>query len=150
MPHAKSWMLEYSNLKNRGYSQIWDDLTKLGQEMKLALDSFLKFEAQKMTLALRYLLTYPEPLVEVYTMQIRAEATYVMHKCASAYFVPDAMNAFPLVRLLEVFEHAKLKAEKTVDELRRVKIHASPTPNVPLSWLRPSFNKPKLCEVVDC
>lgn len=90
-----------------------------------------------------------EPLVEFYTMRIHAEATYIMNKFASAYIVPAAMNAFPLVHLMEVFEHAKAKVEKTVDQLRRVKIHASLNPKVPLSWLRPSFMKPKLLLIVN-
>ncbi|KAF9578015.1 hypothetical protein BGW38_006431, partial [Lunasporangiospora selenospora] len=39
-------LLEGKTVKNRGHSQIWDDLTKLGQEMKLALDSILKFQPE--------------------------------------------------------------------------------------------------------
>ena len=90
-----------------------------------------------------------EPLVEFYTMRIHAEATYIMHRFAATYIAPEAMNVFPLVHLMEVFEYAKMKVEQTVDQLRRVKVHASPNPKVPLSWLRPSFKKPKLCQIVD-
>lgn len=82
-------------------------------------------------------------------MRIRAEATYIMHRFAAAHIIPDAMNAFPLVHLMEVFDHAKSKVERTVNQLRQVKVNASPNPKVPLSWLRPSFKKPKLYQIDD-
>ena len=90
-----------------------------------------------------------EPLVEFYTMRIHAEATYVMHRIATTYIPPEAMNVFPLVHLMEIFEHVKVKVQQTVTQIRRVKVQASSSPNVPLSWLRPSFKKPRLCQIVD-
>ncbi|KAF9418274.1 hypothetical protein BGZ76_004431 [Entomortierella beljakovae] len=140
-------LLEGKIARNTGIGQNWDGQTKLGQEMKAALDSILKLEPDNEVCVIGLLIR--EPLVEFYTMQVHAEATYVMHKFATSYISPDAMNAFPLVHLLEVFAHAKVKVEKTVAQIRQVKVHASSTPKVPLSWLRPSFRKPKLCLVVD-
>ncbi|KAF9323776.1 hypothetical protein BG006_001161 [Podila minutissima] len=140
-------LLEGKIAKNTGLCQIWDDLTKLGQELKMALDSILKLQPEDDVCVVGLLVR--EPLVEFYTMRIHAEATYIMHRFAATYIASEAMNVFPLVHLMEVFEHAKAKVEQTVDQLRRVKVHASPTPKVPLSWLRPSFKKPKLCQIVD-
>lgn len=68
------------------------------------------------------------------------------HRFAAAHIVPDAMNAF---HLMGVFVQTKSKVERTVEQLRRVKIHPSPNPKVPLSWLRPSFKKVKPCQIVD-
>ncbi|KAG0322854.1 hypothetical protein BG000_002783 [Podila horticola] len=127
---------------NAGLCQMWDDRTKLGQEMKVALDSILKLQPEDDVCVI-------EPSIEFYSMRIHAEATYIMHRFAAAYIAPEAMNVFPLVHLMEVFEHAKMKVEQTVDQFRRVKVHASPNPRVPLSWLRPSFKKPKLCQIID-
>ncbi|KAG0339834.1 hypothetical protein BG000_001231 [Podila horticola] len=140
-------LLEGKIAKNIGLCQIWDDLTKLGQELKMALDSILKMQPGDDVCVVGLLVR--EPLVEFYTMRIHAEATYIMHRFAATYIASEAMNVFPLVHLMEVFEHAKAKVEQTVDQLRRVKVHASRTPKVPLSWLRPSFKKPKLCQIVD-
>ncbi|KAG0237444.1 hypothetical protein BGW41_008386 [Actinomortierella wolfii] len=133
-------LLEGNIAKNAGLSQIWDDLTKLGQEMKLARDSILKLQPQNEVCVIGILVR--EPSIEFYKMRMYAEATYVMHKFAATYIVPDAMNAFPLVRLMNIFKYAKDKVEKTVGELRRVKIHQCANPKVPLLWLRPSFKKP--------
>ncbi|KAG9061641.1 hypothetical protein KI688_007222 [Linnemannia hyalina] len=140
-------LLEGKIAKNSGLSQIWDDLTKLGQEMKAALDSILKLQPEDDVCVIGILVR--EPLAEFYTMRIHAEATYVMHRFAATYIASEAINVFPLVHLMEVFEHAKVKVEQTVDQIRRVKVHASPNPKVPLSWLRPSFKKPKLYRIVD-
>ncbi|KAF9424154.1 hypothetical protein BGZ76_003551, partial [Entomortierella beljakovae] len=140
-------LLEGKIARNAGLGQTWDDQTKLGQEMKAAMDSILKLEPDDEVCVIGLLIR--EPLVEFYTMHVRAEATYVMHKFASSYISPDAMNAFPLVHLMEAFAHAKVKVEKTVAQIRKVKVHASSNPKVLLSWLRPSFRKPKLCQVVD-
>ncbi|KAF9299505.1 hypothetical protein BGZ88_006545 [Linnemannia elongata] len=88
--------------------------------MKLALDSMLKFQ--------------PEGDICVIGILIRdPRRGYVMHKFAAAYTVPDTMSTFPLVHLMQIFEHTKAKVQRTVDRLRRVKIYASPTPKVPLS-----------------
>ncbi|KAG0261889.1 hypothetical protein DFQ27_002717 [Actinomortierella ambigua] len=111
--------------------------------MKLALDPILKLRPEKDVCVIGVVAR------EFFIMRIHAEVTYIMHKFAASYVVPEAMNAFPLDRLVEVFEHAKTKVEQTVSELRRVKVHASPVPKVPLSWIRPSFKNPELCQVVD-
>ena len=39
-------LLEGKIARNAGLCQIWDDLTKLGQEMKVALDSILKLQPE--------------------------------------------------------------------------------------------------------
>ncbi|KAG0354841.1 hypothetical protein BG005_006171 [Podila minutissima] len=140
-------LLEGKIAKNAGRCQMWDDLTKLGQELKMALDSILKLQPENDVCVIGVLVR--EPLIEFYTMRIHAEATYIMHRFAATYIAPEAMNVFPLVHLMEVFEHARAKVEQTVNQLRRVKVHASLNPKVPLSWLRPSFKKPKLCQIVD-
>lgn len=67
-------------------------------------------------------------MVDFFTMKIHTEGTYIMNKFASTFIVPDASNAFPLLRLMEVFAHAKSKVEWTVDQLRRVTVRASPNP----------------------
>ncbi|KAF9980852.1 hypothetical protein BGZ75_007894 [Mortierella antarctica] len=117
------------------------------QEMKAALDSILKAQPGDEVCVVGILVK--EPLVEFFTMRLHAEATYVMSRFAGAYVPSEAANAFPLVHLMEVFEHAKAIVEKTVEQVRRVKVHPSPNPKVPLSWLRPSFIKPRLRHIAD-
>ncbi|KAF8920967.1 hypothetical protein BGZ58_004173, partial [Dissophora ornata] len=112
-------LLEGKIARNSGIGQNWDDLSKLGHELKAALDSILKLEPEDEVCVIGLLIR--EPVVEFYTMQIHAEATYVMHKFGVSYISPDAMNAFPLVHLMEVFAHAKVKIEKTVAQIRRIK-----------------------------
>ncbi|KAF8923216.1 hypothetical protein BGZ47_004936, partial [Haplosporangium gracile] len=68
---------------------------------------------------------------------------------AAAFIALEAMNVFPLVRLMKILEHVKAKIEQTVNKLRQVKVYASLNSKVPLSWLRSSSKKPKLCQIVD-
>ncbi|KAF9162023.1 hypothetical protein DFQ26_003929 [Actinomortierella ambigua] len=69
--------------------------------MKLALDPILKLQPEKDVCVIGVVAR------EFFIMRIHAEATYIMHKFTASYVVPDAMNAFPLVRRMEVFEHGK-------------------------------------------
>ncbi|KAF9216834.1 hypothetical protein BGZ59_007833 [Podila verticillata] len=85
--------------------------------MKSALDSILKLQPEGDVCVIGVLVC--EPLVEFYTMRIHAKATYIMHRFVVAYIIPEAMNVFPLVHLMEVFEHAKAKVAQTVGQLRR-------------------------------
>ncbi|KAF9536885.1 hypothetical protein EC957_009496, partial [Mortierella hygrophila] len=140
-------LLEGKIAGNTGQCQMWDDLTKLGQEMKSALDSILKLMPSGDVCVIGILVR--EPLTEFFSMRLHAEGTYVMHKFASAFIVTGAMNAFPILHLMEVCEHAKRMVEQTIGEIRRVKVHESSSPKVPLSWLRPSFKKPKRYQVTD-
>ncbi|KAF9153549.1 hypothetical protein BGX21_004660 [Mortierella sp. AD011] len=89
-------LLEGKIAGNNGSHQMWDDLSKLGNEMKLALDSILKLG----------------PTDEVSVMGI-------------------------LVR------------ENCIHGIRQVKVHESSCPKVPLSWLRPSVNKPRRQQISD-
>ncbi|KAF9345389.1 hypothetical protein BGX26_003173 [Mortierella sp. AD094] len=138
-------LLEGKIAGNAGQCQMWDDLTKIGQEMKLALDSMLKLMPCGDVCVVGVLVR--EPLTEFFSMRIHAEGTYVMHKFASAFIASGATNAFPILRLMEVCEHAKKIVERTIDQIRSVKEDESTGPKVPLSWLRPSFRKPKRYQI---
>ncbi|KAF9341595.1 hypothetical protein BGZ91_005998 [Linnemannia elongata] len=140
-------LLEGKIARNTGQGQIWDDLTKLGQEMKAALDSIVKLQPEGDITVIGVLVR--EPLIEFYTMRIHAEATYIMHRFASTYIAPEAINVFPLVHMMEIFEHIQGKVQQTVTQIRQVKVHPSPNPKVPLSWLRPSFKKPRRFQILD-
>ncbi|KAF9434241.1 hypothetical protein BGZ76_008331 [Entomortierella beljakovae] len=140
-------LLEGKIAGNTGSHQMWDDLSKLGNEMKLALDSILKLEPSGEVSIVGILVR--EPLVEFFSMQIRAEGTYVMHKIASAFIPSGAANAFPLLRLMEICDHVKKKMENCIREIRLVKVQESSSPKVPLSWLRPSFNKPRRHQITN-
>ncbi|KAF9085484.1 hypothetical protein BGX27_003451, partial [Mortierella sp. AM989] len=104
-------VLEGKIAGNVGSSQEWDDLTKVGQEMKLALDSILKLKPEDEVCVVELLVR--EPLVEFYSMTISSEATYIMQKFTTSYIVPGSMNAFPLLHLMEIFEYTKAKVEHT-------------------------------------
>ncbi len=84
-----------------------------------------------------------------YTMTLYAEAAYIMHRLATAFVPLVAANASLLVHLMEIFEHARSKVERTIEQLHRLKVHLSTTPKVPLSWLSPFFIKSKLCYIAD-
>ncbi|KAI9240085.1 MAG: hypothetical protein BYD32DRAFT_459196 [Podila humilis] len=134
-------LLEDKVASNAVLHQVWDDLTKIGQEMKVALDSILKLLPHDDVCVIGILVR--EPLEELYTMSIHAEATYIMHGFAAAYIALNAMNMFPIVRLMEVFDHSR-EIQQTVNQSREVKVEESKCPKVPLSWLWPSFQKSKL------
>ncbi|KAF9985813.1 hypothetical protein BGZ79_005403, partial [Entomortierella chlamydospora] len=89
------------------------------------------------------------PLIEFFSMRICAEGTYIMHKFASTFVPTGAANAFPLLRLMEVCEHAQKKVEECISQIRAVKVRESSHPKVPLAWLRPPFNKPKRYLITD-
>ncbi|KAF9436840.1 hypothetical protein BGZ76_002801 [Entomortierella beljakovae] len=140
-------LLEGKIARNTRSPQMWDDLSKLGNEMKLALDSILKLEPSGEVSVVGILVR--EPLVEFFSMQIRAEGTYVMNKFASTFIPSGATNAFPILRLMEVCDYAKKKMENCIHEIRKVKVQENTSPKVPLSWLRPSFNKPRRQQITD-
>ncbi|KAF9095577.1 hypothetical protein BGX27_001255, partial [Mortierella sp. AM989] len=127
--------------------QIWDDRTKLGQEMKLALDSILMLLPKDDVCVVGVLVR--EPLIEFFVMKIYAEGTYVMRRFAVCHIPADSMNMLSIISMMEALQHVKEMVTKTVDAIRFVKVRPSTTPKVPLSWLRPSFKKPKLILVLD-
>ncbi|KAF9536618.1 hypothetical protein EC957_010309, partial [Mortierella hygrophila] len=127
--------------------QIWDDKTKLGQELKLALDSILMLLPEDDVWVIGIFVR--EPRVEFYTMHIHAEATYIMRRFAVCNLASDFMNMVSIIPLMEAFQHAHSMVKKTVAAIRRVKVRPSTSPKVPLSWIRPSFTKPKRYEVLD-
>ncbi|KAF8942938.1 hypothetical protein BGZ47_005977 [Haplosporangium gracile] len=140
-------LLEGKIVGNMGRGQVWDDLTKLGQEMKLALVSILMLLPEGGVCVVGLLVR--ESSIDFYTMHLRAEATYVLNRFASAFVAPETLNVSPLAQLMEAFEHAKSKLEGTVEQIRKVKLRPSTNPLVPLWWLRPSFSKPVRRQVVD-
>ncbi|KAF9971878.1 hypothetical protein BGZ73_005072 [Actinomortierella ambigua] len=103
-------LLEGKVAGNTGSCQIWDDLTKLGQEMKLALNTMLTLQPEGDVCVIGILVR--EPQVEFFSMRIHAEATYIMHRFAVANVISQAMNAFALAHLMETFEHALTKVEE--------------------------------------
>ncbi|KAG0353695.1 hypothetical protein BGZ54_002092 [Gamsiella multidivaricata] len=139
-------LLEGKVASNKGF-QIWDDRTKLGQGMKLALDSIVMLSPKDEVCVVGILVR--EPLAEFFTMQIHAEGTYIMRRFAICYIAADHMNMLPIITMMEAFQHALVKVKKTLAAIRRVRIRPSPNPKVPLSWLRPSFNKPTKTLVLD-
>ncbi|KAF9191911.1 hypothetical protein BGZ49_003490, partial [Haplosporangium sp. Z 27] len=84
------------------------------------------------------------PLVEFFTMQIHAEGTYIMRRIARCYIAANPMSMLPIITMMEAFQHVLAKVMKTVAAIRHDKVRPSPSPKVPLSWLRPSFKKPKM------
>ncbi|KAF9919557.1 hypothetical protein BGZ65_012030, partial [Modicella reniformis] len=106
--------------------QIWDNKTKLGQEMKLALDSILMLLPEDDVSVIGILVR--GSLVEFFSMQIPAEATYIMRRFAVCYVAADSMNMFPITHMMEAFQHVQEKVEKTVAAIRRVKIRPSTNP----------------------
>lgn len=169
-------LLEGKVASNKGF-QIWDDGTKIGQELKLALDSILMLSPEDevcvvgilarglfvlMALSVFKILAFRvnscclhismytlEPLAEFFTMKIHAEGTYIMRRFAICYIAANHMNMLPIITLMEAFQHALAKVKKTLTAIRRVRVRPSLNPKVPLSWLRPSFNKPTKTLVVD-
>ncbi|KAF9373678.1 hypothetical protein BGX21_004350, partial [Mortierella sp. AD011] len=76
-------------------------------------------------------------------MKIQSEGVYIFKKYAECYLFNKAGNMFPLCRLLEIFETTKMMVDRTLVNLQAVKIKPSDTPLVPVSWLRPSYVKPR-------
>ncbi|KAF9111728.1 hypothetical protein BGX27_004516, partial [Mortierella sp. AM989] len=138
-------LLEGKIAGNTGQYQMWDDLTKIGQELKSALDSMLKLMPCGEVCAVGVLVR--EPLVEFFTMRIHGEGIYVMHKLSSTFIPTGASNGFPILRVMEVCEYTKTVIEQTINQIRSVKDEESVSPKVPMSWLRPSFRKPKRFQV---
>lgn len=132
-------LLEGKVAANKAF-QIWDDKTKLGQEMKLALDSILLLSPGEEVCVVGILVK--EPLVEFFSMNIPAEGCYVMHRFAVCHIPSDHENMISLVSMMEAFHHAKAKVIKTLTAIRQVRVRPSLNPKVPLSWLRPSYSKP--------
>ncbi|KAG0260558.1 hypothetical protein BGZ95_004397 [Linnemannia exigua] len=139
-------LLEGKVHSNRA-SQFWDDKIKLGQELKLGLDSILMLLPEDDVSVIGILVR--EPVVEFFTMKIQSEATYIMRRFALCYVAGDCMNMFPMTHLMEAFQHVQKEVGRTVAAIRRVKVRPSTSPKIPLSWLRPSFRKLRLLLVPD-
>ncbi|KAF9083726.1 hypothetical protein BGX29_002936, partial [Mortierella sp. GBA35] len=121
-----SLLLMEGKVESNRCFQIWDDKTKLGQEMKLAMDCILMLQPEDDIWVVGILVR--EPLVEFYTMHMYAEATYVMRRFAACYAVAGCMNMFSIGHMMEAFQHAQSKVRKTVAAIRRVKIRPSSHP----------------------
>ncbi|KAF8978374.1 hypothetical protein BGZ46_006533, partial [Entomortierella lignicola] len=100
--------MEGKTATNRGWSQVWDDLTKLGQELKHSFDTMIVQEPSGPVSVIGILLKGYN--LEFFEMTIQSEGIMV---------------------------------ERTLVNLRAVKIAPSDTPLVPFSWLRPSYAKPR-------
>ncbi|KAG0318875.1 hypothetical protein BGZ99_005391 [Dissophora globulifera] len=120
-------LLEGKVASNRTF-QIWDDRTKLGQEMKLALDSILKLlpgeDVSVVGILVKGFCTpiVSNPLVEFFTMRICSEGTYILRRFAVSYIAADPLNMLPVATLMEAFGHAQSIVNKTVSAIRRVKV----------------------------
>ncbi|KAF9090108.1 hypothetical protein BGX27_002331 [Mortierella sp. AM989] len=137
--------MEGKTTVNKGRSQMWDDLTKLGQELKQSLDTMIMQEPSGSVSVIGILLT-AIPFVgfnlKFFEMKIQSEGVYILKKYAECYLFNKAENMFSLCRLLDILETTKVH-ERTLLNLRAVKIKPSDTPLVPISWLRPSYVKPR-------
>ncbi|KAK3814023.1 MAG: hypothetical protein J3Q66DRAFT_345451 [Benniella sp.] len=133
-------LLEGKAESNRVF-QIWDDKTKLGQEMKLALDSILLLSPGDDVCVVG--IHVKKPLIEFFSMKIHSEGCYIMHRFATCHIPTDHENMVSLVSMMEAFHHAAAKVTTTLSAIRRVRVRPSPTPKVPFSWLRPSYSKPR-------
>ncbi|KAG0249743.1 hypothetical protein BG011_008985, partial [Mortierella polycephala] len=136
--------LEGKTAKNSGYSEIWDDRTKLGQELKYSLDSMIKLQPQQAVCSQGILVQGSQ--LEFYHMSLKSEGIYLMRRYAKCFLCAGSNDMFPLVRALEAMQATKEMASATVNSMRQVKINPSPMPLVPMSWIRPSFTKPKWIE----
>ncbi|KAF9578354.1 hypothetical protein BGW38_005888, partial [Lunasporangiospora selenospora] len=99
-------LLEGKVSSNKG-SQIWDDRTKLGQEMKLALDSILMLQPKDNVCVVGLLVR--EPLAEFFVMELHAEGAYIMRRFAACFIPTDPMNMFSIVSMMETFQHVQEK-----------------------------------------
>ncbi|KAF9951450.1 hypothetical protein BGZ70_000992, partial [Mortierella alpina] len=87
--------IEAKTPRNYGRSQIWDDVAKLGNEMKLCLDTVL-------TLG-------PSQPVAVQGIVIKeSEGVYVMRLYASCSICSHSSGLFPLGRMLEILQAVKV------------------------------------------
>ncbi|KAF9408041.1 hypothetical protein BGZ94_002465 [Podila epigama] len=147
--HSDLLVPDYSTTTVANKRQMSPGMTrhKLGQEVKLALDSILALLPEDDVEVIGILVR--EPLVEFYAMAVRSEATYVMRRFAVCNCPADQMNMFPVVHMMEAFQQLQAKVERTVAAIRRVKVRTGTTPKVPLTWLRPSFSKPRRSLVID-
>ncbi|KAI7817084.1 hypothetical protein BC939DRAFT_496908 [Gamsiella multidivaricata] len=137
--------LEGKTAYNNGYGQIWDDLTKLGQELKYALDAIIKLQPLQPVCVQGILVKGSE--LDFYHMEIVSEGIYVLRRYARCCLCTDANNLYPLVRILEIMQGVKEMTSSTVTSVRQMKLRPSKTPLVPLSWLRTSFHKPRRIEI---
>ncbi|KAF9997509.1 hypothetical protein BGZ80_006992 [Entomortierella chlamydospora] len=90
---------------NKGSSQIWDDLTKLGQELKHSLDTMIVLEPSGPVSVIGILLRGYN--LKFFEMTIQSEGVYIFKKYADCYLFNKAENMFPLCRLLEILESTK-------------------------------------------
>ncbi|KAF9158072.1 hypothetical protein BGX21_003732 [Mortierella sp. AD011] len=102
--------MEGKTAANKGWSQIWDDLTKLGQELKHSLDTMIVQEPSGPVSVIGILLTGYN--LEFYEMTIQSEGVYIFKKYADCYLFNKAENMFPLCRLLEILETTKVRGSK--------------------------------------
>ncbi|KAF8932784.1 hypothetical protein BGZ58_006789 [Dissophora ornata] len=103
--------LECKTASNKGLSQIWDDLTELGQELKHSLDTMVKLQPAGPVCALGILVKGFH--IQFYVMNIKSEGVYILRKYAECLIFNKADNLFPLGRLLEILETTKKRPNHT-------------------------------------
>ncbi|KAF9949399.1 hypothetical protein BGZ65_007355, partial [Modicella reniformis] len=146
-------MLEAKIAKNNSHNQIWDDLTKLGHEMKLALDSILLVLPVE-EIVVQGIILKGETL-SVYHLRLISEGVYIMRLHAQCGICSSSTGLYPLARMLDVLTSVKDIAANTIKRIRNAAIDApdeplvSPgEPLIPRTWLRPSFEKPSIVKVL--
>ncbi|KAF9174078.1 hypothetical protein BGX21_002008 [Mortierella sp. AD011] len=98
--------MEGKTAVNKGLSQIWDDPTKLEQELKHPLDTMIVLEPSRPVSVIGILLTGYN--LEFFEMTIQSEWVYILKKYADCYLFNKAENIFPFCRFLEILETTKI------------------------------------------
>ncbi|KAF9434628.1 hypothetical protein BGZ76_007706 [Entomortierella beljakovae] len=87
---------------NDGSGQVWDDLSKLGQNMKLSLDSMLKLQPHGSVVCLGILVRGAQ--VDIYQTSLQCEGVYLLRRYGTCILPTRHDNLFPLARILELFQ----------------------------------------------
>ncbi|KAG0221403.1 hypothetical protein BGW42_007765, partial [Actinomortierella wolfii] len=131
--------IEVKTPRNNGRGQIWDDVAKLGNEMKLCLDSILSLGSSQPVVLQGVVIK--EDTMSVYRLSLDSEGVYVMRLYAQCVICTRRSGLFPLARMLEVLQTVKDLAADTIEIIRNTILEPG-DPLIPASWMRPSFDKP--------
>ncbi|KAF9944070.1 hypothetical protein BGZ65_012684, partial [Modicella reniformis] len=108
--------IEVKTPRSNGRGQIWDHVAKVGNEMKLCLDSILSLGPSQPVVLQGVVIK--EDTMSVYRLSLESEGVYVMRLFAQCAICSRSSGLFPLTRMLEILQAVKDLAVTTIELIR--------------------------------
>ncbi|KAF9433371.1 hypothetical protein BGZ76_009546 [Entomortierella beljakovae] len=133
-------LLEAKVLGRQNPSHKWDDKSKLGNMMKIALDSILELGPPKPVKTFGILVNGVH--IKLYDMSLNHEAVYMMRRRGQFMVPSNNEDFFSIARVHQLLVSMKSDIETTVKHIDELKSNTKMDSLIPKHWQRPSYGQP--------